>query len=266
MAPRMRSLGLGGLALTIAFFVSGCSFGTTTGPTIAWTTRTPAPTASATPRPTIEPPVLDVGTVVATGTLVGDPLVSGDAAVVVNEAGTFELQLLDYRSTYTGEVYVRFSPRPVQPGTVCTSGIMTIGFGSPTTEPVQRFPLMKDFTDGDPSFLDTVIIEANDPAAKQDCFVPIVASAILDWTIPDMRPGLTVTDAGKTGGANGEVVLVDGVPTSYTVTHNDLAEEVAARFGITVKDLFYLNPIRIARVAYPLLEANEVLNLSKANR
>lgn len=34
----------------------------------------------------------------------------------------------------------------------------------------------------------------------------------------------------------------DGVPVSYTVAHNDIAEEVAARFGITVIELFYLNP------------------------
>lgn len=38
------------------------------------------------------------------------------------------------------------------------------------------------------------------------------------------------------------MTLGDGVPGSYPVAHNDIAEEVAARFGITVIELFYLNP------------------------
>jgi hypothetical protein len=129
------------------------------------------------------------------------------------------------------------------------------------------FPLDPDFTDGDPTFLRTVLVKLYDPEAFADgCYVPVLSSAVLSWTLPDMRPGLVVVDSGKTGGATGEVTIVDGEPVSYTVAPNDMATEVAARFGITVDDLFYLNPVRTTFIKYPLLQLGEVLNISKSHR
>lgn len=264
MAPRSHLLRAGVVALAVALLLSGCSFGETTGPTIAWTTQTPTPSPTPTPRPSIEPPVLDVGAVVATGTLVGDPLISGDVDVRVTGKGTFELRLLDFHSGREGDIELRVSPIVVGPDERCTTSSMNRSYGNiPADEPAQSFPLPR----GDPSFLDTVIIAVPDlEAFEAGCYVSVAASAILDWTIPDMRPGLVVADSGKTGGATGEVTLVDGQPRSYTVAADDLAEEVAARLGISVIDLFYLNPDRPAPVPYPLLDTGEVLNLSKEHR
>lgn len=207
--------------------------------------------------------MLDVGTIVATGRLVGDDRVAGDVDVRVTGKGTFELRLLGFRSAAEEDLELRVSPNVVAPGETCTTSIMNRSYGTLPAEAEQAFELPR----GDPSFLDTVIIAHHDPVAVENgCYVSVVASAILDWTIPDMRPGLVVVDSGKTGGATGDVALLDGSPLAYTVASGDLAAEVAARFGITVSDLFYLNPIRIARVRHPLLEAGEVLNLSKAHR
>ena len=91
-----------------------------------------------------------------------------------------------------------------------------------------------------------------------------VASAILDWKIPDMRPGLMIEDSGKTGGANGDVTLVDGEPVTYTITRDDLLPEIAARFGVTVDDLNYLNPTGSTSV--PPLWTGDTINLSKDHR
>ena len=231
-------------------------------------TPSPAPAApTSTPTPTTPAPELEVGTVVATGHLVGDPSISGEVDVRVARAGAFELRLLGFSADRDEDVELRLSPNVVEPGTKCTSSIMNMSYGNLPIGAEQSFPLMTDFTDGDPSFLDTVLIAHHDfDAFTEGCYVSVLSSAILEWTLPDMRPGLVVADSGKTGGAYGDVTLVDGAPVNYTVAPNDVAAEVAARFGITMDDLFYLNPTRITIIDYPLLQIGEVLNVSKAHR
>ncbi|MET0855088.1 MAG: LysM domain-containing protein, partial [Microterricola sp.] len=261
---RRRPTAVCAAVLATAVGLSGC--GLLDFPTFPLSKSTQTASASPTRTP-IPPRELDVGTIVATGQLVGDPLISGDVDVRVTGKGTYELRLLNFTSGHGGDVELLWSPHVVQPGDKCTTSIMTMSYGNLPVGTHQQFPVLKDFTHGDPSFLDTVIISRRDPLAFQNgCYVSILASAILTWTIPDIRPGLVVVDSGWTGGATGDVTLLDGSPIAYTVASGDLAAEVAARFGITVSDLFYLNPIRIARVRYPLLEAGEVLNLSKAHR
>jgi hypothetical protein len=232
---------------------------------------TPSPTVTAEPaadpKPTVAPPQLEPGTVVATGRLGGDPLVAGDVEIRAVKSG-FELRLLNFTMTHGGDVRVAVSPRTVEPGTKCTSSIMTLSWGSPFEYADLIFPLYDDgFTDGDPSYLRSVLIEIYDGEAfAKGCYISVLSSAVLDWTLPDMRPGLEVVDKGKTGGANGEVTVVDGVPVSYTVAPNDIAAEVAARFNISIEDLFYLNPTRMTIIEYPLLQLGEELNVSKAHR
>ena len=255
------------LAASVALAtLSGCSLLVDPEPAQA----DPAPTASASPTPSptrVPPPELDKGMIVATGQLVGDPLISGKVDVRVTGTGTFELRLLDFRSAREGDVELRFSPHVVEPGAKCTTSIMNVSYGNLPPGTHHDFPIMRDFTHGDPSFLDTVIISHYDPAAfERGCYVPVLASAILTWTLPDMRPGLLVVDSGRTGGANGDVAWSGGAPLTYTVAADDLAGEVAARFGITTSDLFYLNPTRTSFVPYPLLQFGEVLNLSKEHR
>lgn len=79
-----------------------------------------------------------------------------------------------------------------------------------------------------------------------------------------LRPYLdTLMDGGSRSAAGGEVVIdATGRPVAYTVAPNDLLPEVAGRFGITPDDAFYLNPARAGSPEYPMLDANEVLNLN----
>ncbi|MET0480188.1 MAG: hypothetical protein ABWZ69_02410 [Mycetocola sp.] len=266
MAPTQRPQAFATVALAVSTLLSGCTFAGDAESSTTPAPPTPAASAAPTPKPTVAPPILDVRSVVATGRLVGSDSISGDVDVRVTGKGTFELRLIDFRSDHAGDVELRVSPHVVPPGSECTTSIMTMSYGNLPAETQQAFPLPKDFTHGNPSFLDTVIISHFDPVASQNgCYVPILSSAILTWTLPDLRPGLVVADTGKTGGATGDVTFTGTDPLAYTVARNDLAAEVAARFGITVSDVFYLNPTRL-NGTQSLLQTGEVLNLSKAHR
>lgn len=262
MAPTVRRRRRGWTAaVALSMMLSGC---TLTGTTAA-STPTPSASPTASAAPTVEPPELAEGLVVATGTLAGDDRVSGGVEVRVTEVGTFELHLIDFRADHGGEISVGWSPRVVEPGTPCTSSIMTLDYGNISQHPALVFPVMSDFTHGDPSFLRTVLIKLYDEAAfAEGCYISVLASAVLTWTLPDMRPGLVVEDSGRTGGASGIVTTVDGRPRTYTVAPDDLIAEVTARLGITISDLFYLNPTTIS--GSHMLRAGDVLNLSKDHR
>ena len=193
----------------------------------------------------------------------GDPRISGDVDVRVTAQGSWELRLRNFRSAIDGDLRLRWLSEVVPPGEKCAPPVMGVSHSNLSPGDHHAFP----FTRADPSFLETVIITTFDlEGAESGCYDPILASTILTWTLPDMRPGLVLVDSGKTGGANGDVTLLDGTPLAYTVAADDLAVEVAARFGITVEDLFYLNPTRRLTLADPGIEIGEVLNLSKAHR
>jgi len=92
----------------------------------------------------------------------------------------------------------------------------------------------------------------------------VEAAAPLTWTIPDFYPGLTLKDSGPTAYARGTVTYYGGQPASYAVWGNDNAQAVATRFGITLDQLFYLNP-QVRRGDTELLRDTH-LNLSVAYR
>ena len=83
--------------------------------------------------------------------------------------------------------------------------------------------------------------------------------------MPDLRPDLTVVDNGATGGAMGPVAQNSDGPATYEVVDGDVLDEIAARFGITVLDLFYLNPAR-DKGQQRLAFVGELFNLDKARR
>jgi LysM repeat protein len=62
-------------------------------------------------------------------------------------------------------------------------------------------------------------------------------------------------------GARGTVTVVSGAPSSYLVADGDNLSSIAARFGITLNDLMFLNPMD----SMPLW-AGQHLNLSKGLR
>ncbi len=92
----------------------------------------------------------------------------------------------------------------------------------------------------------------------------VVAEAPITWSIPDFYPGLVLEDSGPAPYAGGTVTSYGGQPASYAVRGDDNSQAVATRFGITLDQLFYLNP-QLRRGDTTLLRDTR-LNLSVAYR
>ena len=249
-----------GAALVVLGALASC----TAAPPAATEAPTPALTTTAEPGP--QPIVLDAGVTVATGTLASaDGLTSGSAGVVSRGDGGFDLVIDGFSSPVTSLV-VNLTSDPFDEQTYCEVSQVIWVLGTPTAAPRMVLPigLGSDPTADDPSYLDTVLLTVNDAdAPKTGCFYPVFASTELVWTMPDLRPDLVVTDSGSTGGATGLVDVRDGVPVGYTVAPGDVMAEIAARLGITVSDLEFLDPVRMKG---PTAQTGEVLNLDKDAR
>jgi hypothetical protein len=225
------------------------------------------PTAAAA---AADPALLAAGTVVARAAFTApDGLTTGDIVITADGHHQFDYVVSNLVTPVTGQIDVEFSPRPFTDQAYCDAD----GFAIYSTSQLQLAPAatVNPAHEGDldfrsPDFFDTVLLVSTDGSIpKTGCFYPVVASADLSWTLPDQRPDLVVVDSGQTGGAMGLVAESDGVSASYEVVAGDVLDEIAARFGITVSDLFYLNPERnkgIQREAF----AGELFNLLKSER
>jgi len=227
-------------------------------------------TPTTTPDYEAEPAPLAAGTVVARSAFAStDGLTTGDIVITADGRHQFDYEVSNLVTPATGQIDVEFSPRPFTDQAYCDAD----GFAIYSTSQLRLAPAMTlnpahtgDLDYRSPDFFDTVLLVSTDGSiAKTGCFYPVVASADLTWTMPDQRPDLVVADSGPTGGATGPVDDVDGVPASYEVVTGDVLDEIAARFGLTVSDLFYLNPERnkgIQRQAF----SGELFNLLKSER
>lgn len=218
----------------------------------------------AAPRPT-----LDVGQVVATGTLAGDA--TGTVTIAATGDGRFGVRFDGLETDLDGLLTPYLSTVPFVPGGYCASTrAPMVGYGQFAPAATYSFAL-DGFGHGgsslmDPGYLDDLILTRSGEGLE-DCFYAVVAVAPLTWTLPDMRPGLVVSDDGSTVGARGEVELSEGYPVAYSVAQDDLLVEIAARFGIDLDDLLYLNPARVVPGDDPALAyVGETLNLDPASR
>ncbi|PPF52884.1 MULTISPECIES: hypothetical protein [unclassified Rathayibacter] len=116
---------------------------------------------------------------------------------------------------------------------------------------------------GDPTAIDQLVLTTR-PQNDPDCSTEIIAIADIQWSVEPQRSTLVARDTGPRAAARGETKTTNGVPTSYSVARNDLAEDVAARFGMTDDDLFYLNPFRFP--SNEILRVGEELNLTVTAR
>jgi hypothetical protein len=225
----------------------------------------PLPEPDSNPTATLEarPPVIEPGTVVASGNFDG-ATATGLVEIVALEAGFFETRLTDFETSLV-DYRIELSPEPLTNDRTCLD---MLGFELPSVDQWtdDATPIGDCATMGgsDPSFLDGLVlvqrIEAD--VAASDCVLTIVARAPFDWDLPDIRPGFVVVDSGSTGGATGELTLIGGMPASYTVAAGDVTEEIAARLGITVHDIAWLNPFRGNSTAI----AGETVNLDRNSR
>jgi hypothetical protein len=241
---------------------------------LAGCTTVPASSTEPTARPATskeskpEPVTLEEGTVVATGRFTSvDGLTTGDVAITADDEGGFTVEISRFASPVTGELILNSSTEPFTEEAYCAEGFSTYVQGNLTPAPEMTIDLgFDELTSGDPSYLDTLILTLNAAEPRTGCFSPVVALAPLTWTMPDLRPDIRVVDRGETGGASGWVTVDGDRPLSYTVAPDDLLPEIAARFGVSVDDLLYLNPTRstpgLTRKAY----VDEVFNLDRAAR
>jgi hypothetical protein len=239
---------------------------------LAGCTAAPAPSPTPTTRSVgqEEPARVELteGTVVATGALASvDGRTTGDVTITADGSRGFTISVTSLTTPATGEVVLNLSTEPFTEEAYCAEGFMMLAHPPITLARDMIINVgFADITRGNPDFLDTLVLTLNAIEPRTGCFYPVVATAPLTWTMPDPRPDIRVVDSGETGGATGWVTVADGRPVSYMVARDDLLPEIAARFGLTVADLLYLNPARNTsgdpRSAY----VDEVFNLDKAAR
>ncbi|MEB0002765.1 hypothetical protein QN345_14265 [Cryobacterium sp. 10I1] len=122
---------------------------------------------------------------------------------------------------------------------------------------------------GDPSGIDQVILvttPAQPDTTDPDCLEAVVARADIRWTFTPLRGYLNPVDSDATPGARGTVDVIDGKPAGYTAAANENRADVAARFGITVDDLTYLNDAQLMGTNKETAPAGRRLNLLLADR
>jgi hypothetical protein len=205
--------------------------------------------------------------VVATGELASsDGKTSGHIVVTARDDGNFDVTMSDFHTPITSELDLGLSPAPLTSKAACPASNVYLSFGGVSPGPARTFFLegVTDFTRGNPSFFDAVLLTqlAPDPSNPL-CAESVAAAASLAWTMPDMRPSLVVVDSGIRSGATGVAAIVGGKAASYVVASDDVMEAIAQRFGITVDDILYLNPTRMGGT---MALAGETLNLSKKLR
>jgi LysM domain len=251
MATRQRQLALVGVVIA-AFWMTGCA--------------TPSPDAG--PR---DNPAVTLSGTIATGTLVSvqtSDAVSGTVAVTANPSNhALTITLTGLTGNLSDVSGAGLSAAVVKTGTNCTPYGLTFSAGSLSTSANQNFTLASDHSPGweNPSFLHTLILTGT-PGSTDNCASDLVAYAPLTWVVGDPRPDIHVVDLGTRAGATGQVTEVGGKLGAYTVVTGDNLTSIAARFQLTLNDLFYLNPARAPSPLRTVTQIGEVLNLSKSNR
>ncbi|WIA99503.1 LysM domain-containing protein [Curtobacterium sp. MCBA15_012] len=209
-------------------------------------TPTPEPSEAAAPAPVLTP--IPAGTVL-TETDVASPKgsIHFHVRVVADGDDTFTAQFSGFTSTLPVPVAVGFFERARQVGDGLTyPGVGTHVLGGPTSGP-QSVAVPLDGSGVDPSGLGTLVVSSA-AAAGQDVPVEIAAGKVLAvaslrWSVPARQTNVHPVDGGARANASGPVTATtaSGAPRSYTVASGDLIGDVAARFGITVTDLVWLN-------------------------
>ena len=219
---------------------------------------TPTPTASASPSPrAATPPPAEAAeeapyvTPVAAGTVVAESDVrspKGSIAfhyrVVAVGDGTFSTEWSGYTSTLPVTVqlsYFEIAPAVLDGLTSPGDGVAVLG--GPTSAPTSGSAPLPI---GQPSYLGTLVVSTADAAPDVPVEISrgkVLAVAPVRWSVPPKTTNIVPVDSGVANFANGVVTATTaaGAPKRYQVSTGDTADAVAARFGITVSALIYLN-------------------------
>lgn len=271
-------IGLSTIAIiAVGFMATGCT------PTADVSVESPSASATAPASPPsadpvfVDPADIPRNTVVATATLAppeGGADAGGQVVVRTTDTGDYLFELSGFHSDRpdfaTTEAYrdLLLEPDPVAEIGDCLDTGLRLGIGQVTPAEDQSFNTrLSDFSQGDPTFFSTIAVTIGTKDRDDGCMVDVVAAGTLEWTMPDLRPDLIAADTGAAAGARGTARLSDaGILLDYTVAAGDVLAEIAARFGITVDDILYLNPERSAPGPARQAYTGEVLNLDKTDR
>lgn len=193
---------------------------------------------------------------------------SGSFTVIASkDPGTYEIVTHDLIAP-SGSV-LTFLPYTIDPSQPCADSGLRFSLGDIDSMGSEPHFLPPDLGQGDPTFIGSAVLTQFSEVDREqnDCAATVIAAAPIEWTLGPQRPDLKVADSGKTAGASG-VVAVDGsgAAVSYTVARGDTLSNIADRLGLTVDDIFYLNPTRLRGPQDPSAYTGEVLNLSVADR
>jgi hypothetical protein len=243
---------LSGVALTLG----GCSLVSDRDP--AGHTRAAQPAPSAKPAAT-------TSVTVATGTLTSADHATSGSVKIEKTDGLFSMTVSNFTTSHSGQVLLLLN----EPETsVCE--LTPYAWIGPEAAPESILTaLLPSGPPGwtDPSNFVALTIAQNDPAGTEGCDLKGIATAPLTWTLANPRPTLRPTDFGARSGARGIVTSASGIPASYLVAVDDTYADIAARFGISIDDLEYLNPDRAqGDYAHPTAISGTRLNLDPAKR
>ena len=193
---------------------------------------------------------------------------SGSFTIIASEdPGTYEIVTHDLTAPPGSEL--TFLPYTIDASQPCADSGFRLSFGDIDSTGSDPHFLPPDLGQGDPTFFGSAVLTQFSEVDREqnDCAATVIAAAPIAWTLSPRRPDLKVADTGKAKGAEG-VVAADqsGAAISYTVARGDTLSNIADRFGISVDDIFYLNPTRLRGPQDPTAYTGEVLNLSLADR
>lgn len=225
--------------------------GTATGDLVAESahprTPTPAPTEASAPAPTLTPfaagtPLVEVDVTSPKGS------VHFHLRVVADGDDTFTAQYSGFTSTLPVPVGVTMLDIAPSVGDGLTShGIGDHTLGGATSTPAAPSTAPMDGSGVDPSHLVALVLYS---AATSDAGIPVelgpqkvLAVTKLGWVVPARQTNVHPVDGGSRANANGQVTgtTASGAPRAYRVAADDLIGDVAARFGISVRALVWLN-------------------------
>lgn len=269
-----------GLVVVAAVGLSGCSLlrgdsgGLPAPSRSSSATQTPAPSASATtdadgeaerlresasPRPpTAEPtqaamPAPTMSTIPDGTVLTEADVTSPRGSVhfhyrVVAAGEAYAIEYSGFTSTLPVPVGVMLvDTAPAVGDGVTAHGLGDTDLGGPTTAPGATRSATLSGSSSDPSWLGTIVTYSN---AGSDPTIPVeigpgkvLAVDTVRWSVPARTTNVHPVDGGARSGAGGTVSATtsSGAPASYVIAPDDLIGDVAARFGISVEALIWLN-------------------------
>jgi hypothetical protein len=237
-------------------------------------TPTAVPTEAAAADPTVSP--IPVGSVLSEADVVSPKgSVRFHYRVVVGADGTPSAQWSSFASTLPVPVATTFLETPPAVGDGLTwhgVGDTTLGGGPAAGAAPASTGL--DPGRADPSWLGAIVIYSAAESASPDLPVEIGPGKVLAvqpvrWSVPTRTTNVHPVDGGARPNATGKASSdgsADGAPTAYRIASEDLIGAVASRFGLSVKDLVWLNPDVTVYGDQQYLYEDTVLNLDPFRR